>query len=140
MGSFVVVTISGPVAELTFNSPEDRNALSRREQCEDVAGALRALNADPSLKVAILTGAGSSFCAGGNIKDMQAKAGFMAGEPAELGEGYRHGLHLIPLAFQALARPIHEHGFADDADRWCAGSRGVSFTAGEAGLVERAGG
>jgi hypothetical protein len=40
----------------------------------------------------------------------------------------------------ALARPIHEHGFADDADRWCAGSRGVSFTAGEAGLVERAGG
>ncbi|MDN2581870.1 hypothetical protein N1F91_17925 [Aquibium sp. ELW1220] len=39
-----------------------------------------------------------------------------------------------------LARLIHEFAFADDAGRWYAGSRGVCFTAGGSGLVERAGG
>lgn len=106
MGSFVVTTIRGPVAELTFNSPEDRNALSRLDQCEEIAAALQALNADPSVRAAILTGAGSSFCAGGNVKDMRARTGFMAGTPAEMAEAYRHGLHLIPLAFQRLEIPI----------------------------------
>lgn len=106
MGGFIVTTLSGPVAELTFNSPQDRNSLSRPEQCQDIAAALQALNADPSIKVAILTGAGNSFCAGGNVKDMKAKAGFMAGTPSEMAEGYRNSLHVIPLAFEKLEIPI----------------------------------
>lgn len=106
MSGFVTTSISGAVAELTFNSPQDRNALSRLDQCQDIAAALDKLNSNPAVKVAIITGAGESFCAGGNIKDMKAKTGFMAGTPAEMAEGYRKGLHLIPLAFEKLEVPV----------------------------------
>ncbi len=106
MGDFIKTEIESGLAILRFNSPDDRNALSRLDQCVDIADALSALNADADIKVAILTGSGPSFCAGGNIKDMKSKTGFMAGSPAEMAEGYRHGLHRIPLAFQALEVPI----------------------------------
>lgn len=106
MTSFIETSIDGGVATLRFNSPEDRNALSRLDQCIDIADALAALNADRTVKVAILTGNGASFCAGGNIKDMKSKSGFMAGSPSEMAEGYRNGLHRIPLAFEVLEVPI----------------------------------
>ncbi|MGQ9370326.1 enoyl-CoA hydratase-related protein [Azospirillum sp. ST 5-10] len=106
MTGFIDLQIDGPVATLTMNSPDDRNALSRPGQCEDLAAALRRADALPEVKVAILTGAGPAFCAGGNVKDMKAKTGFMAGPPADLAEGYRRALHRIPLAFQALEIPV----------------------------------
>lgn len=106
MTGFIETKIDAGVATLRFDSPGDRNALSRLDQCIDVAEALAAVNADSTVKVAILTGNGASFCAGGNIKDMKAKTGFMAGSPAEMAEGYRNGLHRIPLTFEALEVPI----------------------------------
>lgn len=106
MGRFIETSINNSIATLRFNSPEDRNALSRLDQCIEMAEALTALNADRSVKVAILTGNGVSFCAGGNIKDMKSKSGFMAGSPSEMAETYRQGLHRIPLAFDALEVPV----------------------------------
>lgn len=106
MGQFIQTEIDDGVATLRFNSPEDRNALSRLDQCIDIAEALADLNSDATVKVAILTGSGASFCAGGNIKDMKSKTGFMAGSPAQMADGYRNGLHRIPLAFEALEVPI----------------------------------
>ncbi|WP_298500207.1 enoyl-CoA hydratase-related protein [uncultured Maritimibacter sp.] len=104
--SFIETEIDEGVATLRFNSPQDRNALSRLDQCIDISEALAAINGDSTVKVAILTGKGASFCAGGNIKDMKAKTGFMAGSPTEMAEGYRRGLQRIPLAFEALEVPV----------------------------------
>lgn len=106
MSGFIEVRKLGAVALLSMDSPEDRNALSRPEQCDDFAAALRAVDGDPEIRAAVLTGRGPAFCAGGNVKDMQARSGFMAGAPAEMGEGYRRGLHQIPLAFAALDLPV----------------------------------
>lgn len=52
-----------PLATITLNRPEKRNALNdalRRE----LAAVLKELEADDSVSVAILTGAGTVFCAG----------------------------------------------------------------------------
>jgi enoyl-CoA hydratase/carnithine racemase len=52
-----------PLATITLNRPDKRNALSdalRRE----LAAALKELEADDSINVATLTGAGTVFCAG----------------------------------------------------------------------------
>ncbi|MCF8482003.1 MAG: enoyl-CoA hydratase/isomerase family protein [Rhodospirillum sp.] len=106
MSGFIDTRIEGGVATLTMNSPEDRNALSRPDQCDALADALVAADARSEVKVVILTGAGPAFCAGGNIKDMKAKRGFMAGTPIELEAGYRRALHRIPLAFQAIDVPV----------------------------------
>ncbi|RAH96785.1 enoyl-CoA hydratase [Acuticoccus sediminis] len=104
--SFVDIERHGRVALLALNSPADRNALSRQDQCDALAEALHEVNAEQDVHVAVLTGRGPAFCAGGNVKDMRTKAGFMAGTPTEMERAYRRGLHRIPLAFQALEVPV----------------------------------
>ena len=55
------------VHEITLNRPEARNAVNAAV-AEGVATALDRLDGDDDLRVAILTGAGSSFCAGMDLK------------------------------------------------------------------------
>ena len=62
----------GPVAWLTINRPEARNALSAAVRAGLFAG-LRRFNADDGARVLVLTGAGDrAFCAGGDLKEMAA--------------------------------------------------------------------
>src|SRR5450755_650770 len=64
--------LAGPVAWLTINRPEARNALSAVVRAGLFAG-LRRFNADDSARVLVLTGAGDrAFCAGGDLKEMAA--------------------------------------------------------------------
>jgi 2-(1,2-epoxy-1,2-dihydrophenyl)acetyl-CoA isomerase len=60
----------GPVATLTLNRPEARNALDMVMRRELVA-ALDEVEADASSRVLVLTGAGGHFSAGGDVKSMQ---------------------------------------------------------------------
>ena len=53
----------------------------------------------------ILTGAGPSFCAGGNVKDFRDKKGLAGGRPDEIREGYRFGIQKIPLALYNIDVP-----------------------------------
>ncbi|MCY4453658.1 MAG: enoyl-CoA hydratase-related protein [Immundisolibacterales bacterium] len=59
------------VATLTFNRPEARNALS-----DELTPALRRMIArlgnDPSVGALVITGAGTAFCAGGDVKGMSS--------------------------------------------------------------------
>ena len=52
-----------PLATITLNRPDKRNALSHALRVE-LSQALKELDADDAVSVAILTGAGSVFCAG----------------------------------------------------------------------------
>ncbi|HJR18525.1 MAG TPA: enoyl-CoA hydratase/isomerase family protein [Actinomycetota bacterium] len=52
-----------PLVTITLNRPDKRNALSHALRVE-IAGALKELEADDAISVAILTGAGTVFCAG----------------------------------------------------------------------------
>jgi enoyl-CoA hydratase/carnithine racemase len=58
----------GPVATLTLDSPSNRNALSRRLLAE-LASGLRDAQADPDVRVVVLTGAGSAFCSGMDLRE-----------------------------------------------------------------------
>jgi len=59
----------GHVLVVTLNRPEARNALSSG-MLAGMYRAWRMLDADPELRVAILTGRGSVFCAGADLKAM----------------------------------------------------------------------
>jgi enoyl-CoA hydratase/carnithine racemase len=64
--------LQGPVAWLTINRPEARNALSAGVRAGLWAG-LRRFNDDNAARVLVLTGAGDrAFCAGGDLKEMAA--------------------------------------------------------------------
>jgi enoyl-CoA hydratase len=65
----VTVTTTGPVTTVTLDRPDARNAVDRRTS-ESLADAFRAFEADDSQAVAVLTGAGGTFCAGADLKVM----------------------------------------------------------------------
>lgn len=61
----------GPIAVLTLNRPDRRNALSRALVAA-LGDALDRLAADPKLRAVILTGNGPTFCAGMDLKEATA--------------------------------------------------------------------
>jgi enoyl-CoA hydratase/carnithine racemase len=66
--------LRGPVAWLTINRPEARNALNQ-EVREGLFAGFRRFNDDPAAAVLVLTGAGDqAFCAGGDLKEMAQAA------------------------------------------------------------------
>jgi enoyl-CoA hydratase/carnithine racemase len=67
---------------ITINRPERKNAFTR-SQYEDLASALRDIDTDDSVHVAILTGAGGAFSSGQDLKEMAEMATAVAsGTPA----------------------------------------------------------
>ena len=106
MEPFLLVERDGPIAVVTLNRPDERNALSSSDQFREIAEFCFNATRDASLRAIVLTGAGKSFCAGGNIKHMQGKTGMFAGSPFGLRNGYREGIQMIPAALAELEVPI----------------------------------
>ena len=63
----VRVEVTGPVTTVVLDRPEARNAVDR-PTAEALADAFRAFDADESQAVAVLTGAGGTFCAGADLR------------------------------------------------------------------------
>lgn len=62
------------VATVTLDRPEALNAFSIPMQ-QELAAAVQQLAEDRAVRAVVLTGAGRAFCAGGDIKEMDASAG-----------------------------------------------------------------
>src|SRR5947207_1019430 len=58
----------GPIAVLTLNRPERRNALSR-ELLAQLRDAVEGVGVDVGIRAVVLTGAGAAFCAGMDLKE-----------------------------------------------------------------------
>lgn len=102
----ITVEKKGPIAILTLNRPEAMNALGEPGDGEAVRDACAQVNADKSIRCAILTGAGKGFSAGGNVKAMQARTGSFAGNPAEVRDAYKNGVHMIVRALYGVEVPM----------------------------------
>lgn len=63
----------GLVRVLTLDRPDRKNAIDRAT-AEALADAARAFEADPAVRVAVLTGAGGSFCAGADLRAIASGA------------------------------------------------------------------
>lgn len=79
--TITIETDARGVAELTLNRPEKHNSLSAQMIAELTEAAGR-LGADPQVRVVVLTGAGESFCAGGDLGWMKQQ---MAADPETRG-------------------------------------------------------
>jgi enoyl-CoA hydratase len=71
----------GPILIVTMNRPRVRNALSA-EMMAVMRDAWDRVDADPGIRVAILTGAGGAFCAGADLRAMTGD---------HPGDGFRNG-------------------------------------------------
>jgi enoyl-CoA hydratase/carnithine racemase len=105
MTDFVLFERDGAIVTLTLNRPEERNALSTQAQWDELVDCCARVRTDESVKVLILTGAGTAFSAGGNVKDMRDKKGIAGGTPYAVSRGYQGGIQRIPLALHQLEVP-----------------------------------
>ena len=65
----VIVEADGPVLTVTLNRPEKRNAVNSEVMCR-LYDAWVQLDTDDDLRVAILTGKGTTFCAGMDLSEI----------------------------------------------------------------------
>ncbi len=95
----------GAIVTLTLNLAEQRNPISDAI-IDGLVAACDRMNSDPSVRVAILTGAGSAFSAGGNVKRMAEANDERRRNPIGTTQYYKRGIQRIPLAFEKLEVPI----------------------------------
>jgi len=69
----LLVEHDGPVVTLTMNRPEVKNSLNMEMLCR-LADAWEMIDGDPGVRVAILTGAGSDFCAGADLDKLVSRS------------------------------------------------------------------
>ncbi|MGQ3075860.1 MAG: enoyl-CoA hydratase [Ferrovibrionaceae bacterium] len=68
----ILTEIAGGVMTLTFNRPDKKNALTS-EMYAALADGFAAAEADPAVRVILLTGAGGAFTAGNDLQDFLAR-------------------------------------------------------------------
>jgi enoyl-CoA hydratase/carnithine racemase len=97
---------NGHIVTLTINRPESRNPLGEDGDGDHFAEACQRINADREVRCAIMTGAGSAFSAGGNVKAMRERSGAFAGAGIHIRERYRNGIHRIVRSIWGLEVPL----------------------------------
>ena len=82
MSEELLTEVKDGVMVITINRPDAKNAMNKAA-AEGIAAALDRLDAEDDLRVAVLTGAGGTFCSGMDLK------GFLRGEsPSVEGRGF----------------------------------------------------
>lgn len=104
----------GYIATITLNRPEKLNAFSVN-MIRSWVQALKDAQADDTVRVIVLTGAGRAFCAGGDVKAMESGAGFFPESdfpPAGRNNAYHKKrslwelIHQVPLTLQDVDKPV----------------------------------
>ena len=100
----LLATLDNGVAVITLNRPEARNAMSgpmnaALQQC------LADFEADPDVRVIVLTGAGKGFCAGGDVKGMASRGDGTVGDNTIDGAIHRQRLNQRATAGKLFKMP-----------------------------------
>jgi enoyl-CoA hydratase/carnithine racemase len=107
MSELVAIEREDALAVVTLNQPEKRNPISGLDMIDALEAAMRVLDADMSVRVVILTGAGSAFSSGGDLKAMATPGSSLRDTlPAQTRRNYKSGIQRLPLLFEALEVPV----------------------------------
>lgn len=104
----VLYDLTDGIATITLNRPDRRNAMSGA-MIEGLGALLDRAEADPAVRVLVLTGAGRAFCAGGDVQQFDADGGEGGGasevDPAAVAEQLRHQ-ELTVGRIHAFTKPV----------------------------------
>lgn len=108
---FVALTRDGHVATITLNRPERKNALSYA-MLERMSEIVRELREDRGARVVLFTGAGDTFCAGTDLRELSgrtfAREGGASDDAAQSASrnAMREGGLNAPWLFHNLPQPV----------------------------------
>ena len=94
-----------PIAVITLDRPQARNAYSMA-MIESLESALDQAEHDDDVRCVVLSGAGSTFHAGGDLKQMRDQSGMFAGDPIALRSHYVAGIQRVPRRLARFDKPI----------------------------------
>ena len=92
----IIYQVEGPIARLTLNRPEKRNALDEA-LIAGLKDGLRTASDDVAVRVVVISGAGSDFCSGADLASLQKIA---AGSVVENTDDARSLMDLFVLMRQ----------------------------------------
>jgi 2-(1,2-epoxy-1,2-dihydrophenyl)acetyl-CoA isomerase len=96
----------GAILIWTLDREARLNALPDLGDGDEVAAACERVNADPSIRCVVLTGAGRAFSAGGDLRAMRDRRDLFEGSGAAIRERYRRVVHRIVRSLYGLEVPL----------------------------------
>ncbi|WP_312598458.1 crotonase/enoyl-CoA hydratase family protein [Brevundimonas sp.] len=96
----------GAILIWTLDREARLNALPDLGDGDEVASACERVNADPSVRCVVLTGAGRAFSAGGDLTAMRDRRDLFEGSGAAIRERYRRVVHRIVRSLYGLEVPL----------------------------------
>ncbi len=103
MSEEILLEVADKIATITLNRPERRNAFTL-SMIDAWAEALGACRAREDVHVVVITGAGTAFCGGGDIKDLMGAS--LERGPAEQRAVIGEHVHRIPLTLADMDKPV----------------------------------
>lgn len=129
------ITSAGGIATIWLNRPDVRNAFDDTVIAE-LGAALATLAEDPAVRVVILAGRGSAFCAGANLNWMKRMAGYSYEENRTDALALANMLNrLYSLPKPTIAR-VHGPAFAGGMGLVCACDMAIASTEAQFRLTE----
>jgi len=95
----------GHYLTITLNREEARNAYSE-DMIDSIIQAFDQAELDDDIRCVILTGAGKTFSAGGDLKIMRAHEGMFEGKSVNLRSRYLQGIHRVPRRLFRFNKPL----------------------------------
>ncbi|HKT99430.1 MAG TPA: crotonase/enoyl-CoA hydratase family protein [Paraburkholderia sp.] len=93
------------VVTLTINRPEMRNAISDPDMLHALIAAAERINLDRAVRCVILTGAGTAFSSGGNVKAMRERLVEGSNKGVNTRYSYRDGIQRMVSTLSNLEVP-----------------------------------
>ncbi|RKQ35716.1 enoyl-CoA hydratase/isomerase family protein [Oceanobacillus halophilus] len=102
MSKNIITRIEDNVQIITLNRPEKKNAFNS-EMIDSWVNALEEAKYNDDVNVVVITGAGDSFCSGGDVGNMGSKT---KRSPLDSKNVLWGNIHRIPLLLKELDKPV----------------------------------
>lgn len=131
----LAVAITPPFAFITLNRPDVKNAMNA-QMVRDLIAAFEALRDQRDARAVVLSGAGGTFCAGGDIKELAAA--FQSGHPEALGDASTldHLLRLVNQAPQVVIARVQGAAMGGGFGLVCVSDIAIASSDAKLGLPE----
>ncbi len=123
------------VATLKLNRPEKHNALSG-EMIDQLHYAARALAADDAVRVVVLAAEGRSFCAGGDLRWMEAQINADGATRAAEARKLADMLEALNALSKPLIGRVHGNAFGGGVGMACVCDVAIGASGAKFGLTE----
>ncbi len=106
----ITVKYKNSIANVTLNRPNVRNAMNA-QMIQEITEAFLDLHNNPDIRVIVLSGKGTSFCAGVDLQLMKEYGKMSRDENVDSGNKLEEMYHAIDSCSKAVVGKIHGHAF-----------------------------